>query len=114
VLDWRKERLGMDHPDTYQAMANLAATLYDLDELSEAKGLEVQVLVWRKVHLGLKHSSTRLAMKNLAYTLRKLGEVTEAEELFVPAKEPEGAMNASSSSDSSTHSECVVPSPSDA
>jgi hypothetical protein len=87
VLDWQKEHLGMDHPDTYRAMANLAVSLSNLDELPEAKRLEERVLDWRKVHLGMEHPHTSLAMENLAHTLRKLGEVSEAEELFVQVEE---------------------------
>jgi hypothetical protein len=76
----------MDHPRTYQAMANLAATFYDLDQLSEAKGLRVQV---HKVHLGTEHPRmTRV--ENLLCTLIKLGEVSE--ELFAQVKELDGAI----------------------
>jgi hypothetical protein len=98
----------MDHPDTYTAMDNLAATLLHLDQLSEAKGLEVQVLDWCKVYLEPEHPNTSLAIENLAYTLMKVGEFNEAGELFIQLKELHGATNASASPNTSTDSECVV------
>jgi hypothetical protein len=100
----------MDHPDTSRAMGNLAGTLKRSGELSEAKGLEVQVLDWRRVHLGPSHWLTIVAMENLACTLERLSEATEAEKLFAQVEELRGATERSST-DGSTAS--VVSSPSD-
>jgi hypothetical protein len=53
-----------------------------LDELAEAKGLQVSVLGWCKGYFGPEDPKTIRGMKKLASTLRKLTEVSEAEELF--------------------------------
>jgi hypothetical protein len=90
-------------------MANLAATCFELDELSQARRLEVEVLDWRKVHLGLKHPETILVMHNLAYTFRKLGEINKAEELLAQVKELRDATECSHPEGST---EGVVSSPS--
>jgi tetratricopeptide (TPR) repeat protein len=81
VLEKRKQLLGADHPDTLQAMANLAATYYQLGRYKEAEPLEGTVLEKWKQLLGADHPDTLQAMANMAATYRQLGRYKEVEEL---------------------------------
>ncbi|KIK03908.1 hypothetical protein K443DRAFT_94159 [Laccaria amethystina LaAM-08-1] len=80
-LDRKKKILGVEHPDTLNAMGNLAATYYKLGKYIEGEKLEIQVLVARNRILEVEHPDTIRAMANLAGTYRKLGKYTEAEKL---------------------------------
>ena len=73
VLDSRNQKLGVEHPDTIWAMANLAATYWNLAKFAEAEKLEIQVLEVRDRILGDEHPDTIWAMANLAETYEKLG-----------------------------------------
>ena len=55
VRDLYKSVLREEHPDTIQAMANLAVTYYDQQRYDEAEKLEVDVLNLRREILGDKH-----------------------------------------------------------
>jgi hypothetical protein len=68
VLDARNRILGVEHPDTIRAMANLAATYQNLGKYTEAEKLEMQVLDARNRILGVEHPDTINAMANLAST----------------------------------------------
>ena len=82
VLDTRQRILGVEHPDTIRAMANLAITYGSLGKYIESEKLEIQVLDARIRILGVEqHPDTIDAMANLAATYRKLGKYTEAEKL---------------------------------
>ncbi|KAJ7060485.1 hypothetical protein C8F01DRAFT_1292938 [Mycena amicta] len=81
VLSRRVSLLGTEHPNTVQAMANLAATYCRLGQYTEAEKLEQQVLEKRTQLLGAEHPATVKAMANLAVTYRSLGQYTEAEKL---------------------------------
>ena len=60
--------LGVEHPDTIRAMANLAATYHELGKYTEAKKLKIQVLDARNRILGVEHPDTIRVMANLALT----------------------------------------------
>ncbi|KAF7345888.1 FabD/lysophospholipase-like protein [Mycena venus] len=81
VLERQKQLLGVDHPDTLCAMANLAGTYCQLGRCQEAEPLEGIVLEKRKQVLGADHPDTLQAMANLAATYRQLGRYQEAEPL---------------------------------
>jgi tetratricopeptide (TPR) repeat protein len=81
VLDTRKKILGVEHPDTITAMANLAAAYRDLGKYTEAENLDIQVLDERTRILGVEHPDIINAMLNLAATYHELGKYTEAEKL---------------------------------
>ncbi|KAJ7272429.1 hypothetical protein C8J57DRAFT_1225958 [Mycena rebaudengoi] len=83
VLEKGKQVLGSEHPDTLQAMSDLAVTYRRLGKLQEAEEFEVIVLEQRKEILGQEHSQTLQAMANLAATYGDLGKYTHAEELQV-------------------------------
>ena len=87
VLDTRSEILGVEHPDTIRAMANLASTNRDLGKYTEAEKLEIQVLNTRNRVLGVEHPDTIRAMGNLAVTYQHLGKYTEAEKLEIQVLE---------------------------
>jgi len=83
VLDARDRILGVQHPDTIRAMANLAGTYGKLGKYTEAEKLDIQVLDARNRILGVEHPDTINAMANLAGTYRNLGKYTEAEKLEI-------------------------------
>ncbi|KAJ7789637.1 hypothetical protein B0H14DRAFT_2626995 [Mycena olivaceomarginata] len=81
VLETQEQLLGVDHPDTLQAMAHLAGTYRELGRYKEAEPLEGTVLEKRKQLFGADHPDTLRAMANLAATYGKLGRYKEAEPL---------------------------------
>jgi tetratricopeptide (TPR) repeat protein len=81
VLDTRNRILGVEHPDTTTAMANLAATYRNLGKYVEAENLEIQVLNTQTRILGVEHLHTIYTMANLAATYQGLEKFTEAEKL---------------------------------
>ncbi|KAJ7819155.1 hypothetical protein B0H13DRAFT_2292309 [Mycena leptocephala] len=83
VLEQRKQVLGDDHPDTLQAMGNLAVTYERLGQYKQAEELQIVVMEKQKQVLGDVHPETLQAMGNLASTYQKLGKVHKAEELEV-------------------------------
>jgi len=87
VLDARNRILGVKHPDTITAMANLAATYYKLGKYTEAKELDIQVPDARTRILGVEHPDTVKAMENLAAMYQNLGKYTEGEKLQIQAQE---------------------------
>jgi len=68
VLDKRNKILGVEHPDTITAMANLATTYRNLGKYTEAEKLEMKVLDASNRILGVEHPDTITAMGNLAAT----------------------------------------------
>ena len=83
VLDKRDKILGVEHPDTIFAMANLASTYHSLGKYMEAEQLEIPILDVRKRILGVEHPDTIRAMANLAVTYSSMGKYTEAEKLEI-------------------------------
>ncbi|KAF7345907.1 FabD/lysophospholipase-like protein [Mycena venus] len=81
VLERQRQFLGVDHPNTLSAMANLAATYRELGKYQEAEPLDSFVLEKRKQLLGADHPDTLRAMGNLAATYRDLERYQEAEPL---------------------------------
>ncbi|KAJ7060474.1 hypothetical protein C8F01DRAFT_1292902 [Mycena amicta] len=81
VLSRGVSLLGTEHPNTVQAMANLAVTYRSLGQYTEAEKLEEQVLEKCTQLLGTEHPNTIEAMANLSATYRHLGRYTEAEKL---------------------------------
>ncbi|KAG6880092.1 hypothetical protein C0992_006366 [Termitomyces sp. T32_za158] len=81
VLRECKEELGSIHPDTIQAMYNLAETFWKEEKLEEAEKLEQEVLKVRREAFGTDHPDTIQAMSNLAATFWKSGKLEEAEKL---------------------------------
>ena len=64
VLGARNRILGVEQPDTINAMANLAATYRNLGKYTEAEKLQVQVLDASNRILRVEHPDTISAMKN--------------------------------------------------
>ena len=83
VLDRRNGILGVEHPDTINAMENLATTYGSLGKYREAEKLEIQVLDARNRILGEEHLDTINAMGNLVKTYGSLGKYREAEKLEI-------------------------------
>ncbi|KAJ7101077.1 hypothetical protein C8R44DRAFT_946522, partial [Mycena epipterygia] len=78
VLERRRNLLGDNHPDTLQAMENLAVTYKKLGKLKEAKELGI---------VALEKGGMSWAMGNLALTYKALGKLKEAEDLEVVVPE---------------------------
>jgi hypothetical protein len=70
--------LGEEHPDTLNAMDNLATALQHRGELSAARAWQERVLEARLRVLGEEHPDTLAAMNNLASTLSDQGELSTA------------------------------------
>ncbi|KAF8218037.1 hypothetical protein K438DRAFT_1796213 [Mycena galopus ATCC 62051] len=87
VLERQKLILGVDHPDTLRAMANLAHTYSELEKYKDAEDLEVTALEKWKQILGVDHPDTLLSMANLARTYSRLGKYEDAEDLKVTVLE---------------------------
>ena len=83
VLDTRNRILGAEHPDTIEAMANLALIYASLGKYAEAEKLQMQVLDASNRILGVEHPGTIKAMGNLAETYQYLGKYREAEKLKI-------------------------------
>ncbi|KAJ7115307.1 P-loop containing nucleoside triphosphate hydrolase protein, partial [Mycena epipterygia] len=86
VLQKRKTLLGVDHPDTLEAMSELADLYRHLGKLKEAEELEVLRTVMfnkQRILLGDEHPETVRTMANLAVTYQRLGRWREAEEFHV-------------------------------
>jgi len=71
----------MEHPDTVNAMNNLAETLRAQGDLAGARGLHEQVLGLSRRVLGVEHPNTLRSMNNLALTLRDHGDLAGARSL---------------------------------
>ncbi|KAJ5367172.1 hypothetical protein N7541_001113 [Penicillium brevicompactum] len=83
VIKGRKMKLGVDHPDTLDSIANLVSTYGSQDRWEEAKHLEMQVIVTSKTKLGVDHPSTLTSMNNLASMYCDQGQWKEAEQLQI-------------------------------
>ena len=73
----------MEHPDTINAMGNLAAIYQHIGKYIEAEKLEIQVLDARNKIFGVEHPETIRAMENISVTYHNLGRYTEAEKLKI-------------------------------
>lgn len=81
ALDLRRDALGVLHPDTLDAMDDLAALLWEQGDLSEAEELYAELVETRSIVLGPSHADTLRSRLNLALVVRELGRdpVSEAE-----------------------------------
>jgi hypothetical protein len=66
MQDMRSRFLGEEHPDTIDAMENLAITFYYLQKNEDAASLEVQVVDVQKKIFGEEHPETVKAVALLA------------------------------------------------
>ncbi|KAG5720181.1 Nephrocystin-3 [Termitomyces sp. T112] len=82
VVQAKKEAFGSSHPDTIEAMANLAATFHFCGQLEEAKELRQHVLKVRTEAFESDHPLIMKAMANLSATLYLNGQLKEARELM--------------------------------
>ena len=87
VMETRKIKLGVDHPNTLTSMANLASTLWNQGRWEEAEQLQLQVTEISKTKLGADHPDTLLSMANLASTLWSQGRWEKAEQLELQVME---------------------------
>lgn len=78
ILVKLKNQVGVDHPATILASANLAATYSQLGRCAEAEGLQIEVLKRSTEELGVEDLSTIQASANLASIYGGLGRYTEA------------------------------------
>ncbi len=78
VLQLRREKLGIEHPDTLSAMGNLALYYSDAGRLEEALWIQEEVLQLIREKLGIEHPDTLSAMGNLARSYAHAGRLEEA------------------------------------
>ena len=71
--------LGKDHPDTLTSMNNLAVTLKEQGNYTEAEAMHLQTMQLTEAALGKDHPDTLTSMNNLAIALEKQGKYAEAE-----------------------------------
>lgn len=72
---------GEHHPDTVDALSNLAGAHFVAGDLDGARGLQEDVVAIRRVTPGTEHPDTLLAMTNLAATRSIQGDLAGARDL---------------------------------
>jgi tetratricopeptide (TPR) repeat protein len=82
VVETRKTKPGINHPDTLKSMINLASIYRILGRLEEAEKLAMQVIATHNAKHEADNPDILMAMNNLASTYRKQGRYKEASKLF--------------------------------
>ena len=82
ALESRKARLGLDHDETLNSMARLAAVYVDAGRRNEALPILEEVLGRYKARKGADDLQTLIAMGNVAVVYRDVGRLDEAWPLF--------------------------------
>ena len=82
ALEGREQQLGADHPDTLNAVDELAQLLHDQGKLADAQPLYRRALDGREQQLGAQHADTLISVHNLALLLQAQGKPAEAEPLM--------------------------------
>jgi hypothetical protein len=77
----RRDRLGVDHPDTLAAANSLAADLRALGQHEQARDLDQDTLTRYRRSLGDDHASTLVSANGLAADFRALGQHEQARAL---------------------------------
>ncbi len=78
ALKVRRAKLGTDHPNTLQSMADLAVAYQDSGRLAEAIALHEQTLKVRRAKLGPDHAETLATLSYLAKAYGDKGRKAEA------------------------------------
>jgi tetratricopeptide (TPR) repeat protein len=81
ALNGYRRVLGDDHPDTLEAMNNLATTHWALGDLDSARQLHEQTVAGYRRVLGKDHPHTLTSIDNLATILADLGDLDGARQL---------------------------------
>ena len=81
ALKRREQQLGAQHPDTLNAVIDLAVLLHERGKLAEAETLFRRALEGYEQQLGADHPDTLNSVKNLALLLDARGKLAEAEPL---------------------------------
>jgi TIR domain/Tetratricopeptide repeat len=92
ALQARGRLLGKEHPDTLEAMLNLAQTLEAQGDLAGARKLGEQALEASVRLLGKEDPHTLMATNNLAGTLQAQGDLTGARKLQEQVLEARGRL----------------------
>ncbi|KAH8745055.1 hypothetical protein BGZ57DRAFT_743827, partial [Hyaloscypha finlandica] len=87
VMETRKTKLGVDHPDTLSSIANLASIYKTQGQWGKAEELDLQVMETSKIKLGANHPDTLHSVANLAVTYRNQGRWDTAKELELQVME---------------------------
>jgi non-specific serine/threonine protein kinase/serine/threonine-protein kinase len=87
ALEVRRRVLGEEHPDTLNAMNNLADLYQDQGRYAQAEPLFVKTLQVSRRVLGEEHPHTLTSMSNLGVQYQHQREFAKAEPLFVKALE---------------------------
>ena len=78
LAGWEKE-LGVDHPNTWASVSNLASALVIRGKYVEAEEMTRRALAVREKELGWDHLETFMSIGNLALVLHSRGKDEEAE-----------------------------------
>jgi hypothetical protein len=81
VLGQRRKVLGIEHPDTIRAAANLAVTYKTQGRLDEAVSFLAPAVELSVKVLGRQHPNTKKYISTLVYLYEELGKQTEADEV---------------------------------
>jgi tetratricopeptide (TPR) repeat protein len=81
-LELSEKALGPDHPDTSQALNNLAVLYYFMGDYARAEPLYQRALEVVEKALGPDHPTTAQALSNLAVLYDSMGDYTRAEPLY--------------------------------
>ena len=87
-LDALQRAVGEEHPDTLQAMNNVAFAVYrGQGKLAEAEPMLDKALALSRRVLGEQHRNTLITMNNLGEVYRMQGKLVEAEPLLLSSYE---------------------------
>jgi tetratricopeptide (TPR) repeat protein len=78
MLELRKDKDGLDHPDTLGVMNDLGTCYWSLGRLDKSVPLYEQLLPLREKKLGRDHMDTQITVANLGVNYKDAGRVPEA------------------------------------
>jgi tetratricopeptide (TPR) repeat protein len=81
-LELRQKFLGLDHPDTLQAMTELARSYFEAGRIADSLSLSEQALKRIEGRLGPNHPDTLEAVNNLATAYQATGRFADGLALF--------------------------------
>ena len=87
IVEENKKEFGMEHPETLESIAGLAATYENHGKWAEAAKLDEHVFETRAKNLGPTHSLTLTSKIVLAKSYNKQGRTNEAESLMLEVLE---------------------------
>ncbi|MFZ1589257.1 MAG: tetratricopeptide repeat protein, partial [Candidatus Microthrix parvicella] len=100
--------LGVDHPDTLTARANLASSYWQAGRTNDAITIEERVVEDRERLIGVDHPSTLTARANLASSYRQAGRTNDAITLLQEVVDRQDGVIGPDHPDAVAHREALV------